>query len=552
MPIKRHPETVVAKFIATMRELTFFTSNQTKLAHARYLAEGRRVRIKGFRQRTYHAGYVEPRLSSRDEILTGSYESAKAQLAKAGFSEASHPFILEDTSVRIEALSHDGVEVPGVDVKFWMEEQTFARLDAALRRAGNDRRAVVRSDVLLHVPSAFRRVWRVDQPFLIFTGEQQGSIVEAEHRFDANQLCPWLDNRSFNKWFVPDGHTLPFGALPIGDAYEVDFRRKSFGPLFDFFESRGFFDVPMTQLQLNFDDRPNIILSGYTCSGKTTASQRLARKFGYLHVEASDFMHLSYYYRHGYRDVSSIGDFAEQALTQMPTIAAEKVIEYMQDHISDPIVISGFRSPLEVELLRQAMKRHGRTSTERFVIANEEVRYARLQARARPGDNLTLDQFRERDCQQRRMGLDMISDLPDMLTIRNEGSVDAYLQQVDELAGGGSGLDLDIPKAISALDRVREVALQEAILIALLTVWENKESRKFYTTTDIAALISSVFRLIQPKHKDNVSRYFNQDFYAYYEISSTPNRGTRRYRLSNTGYGIAIKSLREVLNAANP
>ncbi|WP_210168203.1 hypothetical protein, partial [Bosea thiooxidans] len=219
--------------------------------------------------------------------------------------------------------------------------------------------------------------------------------------------------------------------------------------------------------------------------------------------------------------------------------------------VTDPIVISGFRSPLEVEFLRQAMKTHGRASTERFVGAKEEIRYARLQARARPGDNLTLDQFRERDRQQQRMGLDLISDLPDMLAIRNEGSLDAYLEQVDELAGGGSGLDLDIPKAISALDCVREVALQEAILIALLTVWENTESRKFYTTTEIAALISSVFRSIQPKHKDNVSRYFNQDFYAYYEISSAPSRGKRRYRLSNTGYGIAIKAIREVLNVVN-
>jgi hypothetical protein len=88
-----------------MRELTVFTTNQTKLAHARYIAEGRQIRIKGFRQRTYHADYIEPRLASRQDILRASYESAKAQLTKAGFSEASHPFVLEDTSVRIDALS---------------------------------------------------------------------------------------------------------------------------------------------------------------------------------------------------------------------------------------------------------------------------------------------------------------------------------------------------------------------------------------------------------------------------------------------------------------
>jgi len=215
-----------------MRELTFFTTNQTKLAHARYVAEGRQIQIKGFRQRTYHAGYVEPRLATRDAILQSSYESAKEQLAKAGYSETSHPFILEDTSVRIEALSSVDTEIPGVDVKYWMEDQTFASLDEKLRHAGNDRRALVRSDILLHVPQSLKMSWGIESDFVLFTGEQTGSIVQAEHGFSANLVYPWLDNRSFNKWFVPDGAALPLGALSIGLADRLDFRRKSFALLF--------------------------------------------------------------------------------------------------------------------------------------------------------------------------------------------------------------------------------------------------------------------------------------------------------------------------------
>src|ERR1700722_15687227 len=101
-----------------MRDLTFFTSNATKLAHARYIAEGWPIRIKGFRQRTYHANYHEPRLSSREELLEASYRSAIEQCAKAGISTEVHPFILEDTTVRIEALSSPAKEVPGLDVKY--------------------------------------------------------------------------------------------------------------------------------------------------------------------------------------------------------------------------------------------------------------------------------------------------------------------------------------------------------------------------------------------------------------------------------------------------
>ena len=249
-----------------MRELTFFTTNQTKLAHARYVAEGRQIRIKGFRQRTYHADYIEPRLTSREDILRASYEGAKAQLAKAGFSEASHPFFLEDTSVRIDAISTAEREVPGVDIKYWMEDRTFSSLDMLLRHARNDRRATVRSDVLLHIPSSFRADWDVNAEFLVFTGEQRGTIVETEYIFDANLVYPWLDNRSFNKWFVPDGADRLFGALPIEIADTADFRRKSFGPLFDFLDAMLFRDpgraTPTTVLPQTKHDPVRLHLFG--------------------------------------------------------------------------------------------------------------------------------------------------------------------------------------------------------------------------------------------------------------------------------------------------
>jgi len=529
-----------------MRELTFFTTNQTKLAHARYVAEGRQIQIKGFRQRTYHADYVEPRLATRDAILQASYESAKEQLAKAGYSETSHPFILEDTSVRIEALSSREFDIPGVDVKYWMEDQAFASLDEKLRHAGNDRRALVRSDILLHVPQTLKTSWGFEGDFVLFTGEQTGSIVEAEHGFSANLVYPWLDNRSFNKWFVPDGAALPLGALPIGLADRLDFRRKSLEQLFDFLEARFYFSGPRTQFELALDRCTNIILCGYTCSGKTTASQHLARRFGYLHIEASDFMHLAYYYRHGYRGPTAIGDFAEMALVEKPTIAAEKIVEYMRDHPGSPIVVSGFRSPEEVAYLEGAMKSMGKAFSRHFVRAGEDVRFGRLQGRGRPGDDISLEDFRHRDLQQRRMGLDAIERSVDTLPIENDHGLAAYLSEIDVLAANSQGIDTDFATELARLDEVTEVGLQEAVIIALLCVWKNDESRRFYTTTEIAGLIKEALPSVRPKHKDNISRYFNQDFYAFYEITSSRN-GIRTYRLSNTGYGMAIRTLRALL-----
>ena len=61
-----------------MKELTFFTSNATKLAHARYLAERHPVRIKGFRSKNGEAyGYsVFVTLADGRTIQTGGAQDA--------------------------------------------------------------------------------------------------------------------------------------------------------------------------------------------------------------------------------------------------------------------------------------------------------------------------------------------------------------------------------------------------------------------------------------------------------------------------------------------
>ena len=533
-----------------MRDLTFFTTNQSKLAHARYLAEGRRFRIVGFRQKTYHAGYNEPRLSSRAAILQASYASALEQLEKAGFSRAVHPFILEDTSVRIEALSAPDKDVPGVDVKYWMADQTFASLDAELRLHGNDRRAVVRSDVLLHVPSSLKKTWGTSDDHIVFTGFQRGSVADVEIGFETNPVFPWLDFRSFNRWFVPEGAHGPLGNLPISDADRVDFRRESFGALFDFLDARNFSVRSPSQLRLQLERSPDILLCGYTCSGKTTASQRLAKRSGYLHVEASDFMHIAFYERHGFQDAISIGDFAEKALEQKPTIAAERVADYIADHPSEPAVISGFRALSEIDLLAKVIIERGRTVEIRFVSAEERTRYDRMRARLRPGDDLTPEQFRARDLQQQRMGLDRIRNDERVVTLANEVDLESYYAAVDRLTGAGGNLDLDVDEALNLVATIADLTLQQSILFALLRVWRDDETRRFYSTTEIAGLIATMFQSAKPKHKDNVSRFFNQDFYAYFEISRGAMTAPKRYRLSNTGYGMAIRELRSLLDEA--
>lgn len=532
-----------------IRPLTFFTSNQTKLAHARYVAEGVPLRIVSFKQRTYHASYHEPRLESREDLLRQSYESACAQCEKAGISLDSNPFILEDTSVRIEAFSSETSEYPGTDVKFWMAKQTFSDLDQKLKEKGNDRRASVRSDILLHVPRSHKELWHTDQPYLTFTGSQDGTIVELELDFASNTVFPWLDNKTFNKWFVPRGCNAPFGSLPIQQADGVDFRRKSLTSLFEFLKDVGYAVTPERQLKLPLNPSPIYVFCGQTCAGKTTAAQLLTRNFGFLHVEASDFMHLSYLLRHGYEGELKVGDYAEDALRQKPHIAAEKVVDYILEHPGTPIVISGFRSPAEVEHAEKRLLDAGRTLEKFFIEADQNLRFERLKGRMRLGDEADIEKLQSRDRQQSRMGLDAIASDPGFRHISNNSVLSAFTRKISNLVEKSSFKSEKISKQLALVSTATDIKLDDAIKISLLNSWQDHERRPSFTTTEIAKEINSLFPRIKSKHKDNVSRYFNQDFYPYYEISGEKER--RRYRLSNTGYGEAVKALREVIAGIN-
>jgi hypothetical protein len=112
--------------------------------------------------------------------------------------------------------------------------------------------------------------------------------------------------------------------------------------------------------------------------------------------------------------------------------------------------------------------------------------------------------------------------------------------------------EINVHEVIANLGAVHEVKLEDGILIALLGAWEEDETRPFFSTTQIAQMINNIFKNTPPKHKDNVSRYFNQDYYAYYEIADSGSSHRRRYRLSNTGYGMAIRALRMLRRLSLP
>ena len=530
-----------------MNPLIFFTTNKVKLAHARHMAEefsakeAYSLKIEGFRQKTYYADYREPRIPRRETLLHLSYERALRQARRANIDTKRRFFFLEDTSVVIHALSNSEEKVPGVDVKYWMKNRSFKSLDDLLKERGDNRKVTVQSDILMHVPDFYKPRWGSDKSYIVFTGQQDGTISQNEHSIETNAVYPWLDNKTFNKWFVPTGESVPISLLPINQANKYDFRRHAFTKMADFLLEKRVIPREYKQPSLNLDIPPVLIVCGYTCAGKTTISQYLIRKYGYMHIEASDFMYLNYYLRHDVNPEIDISTFAENALRQKPEIAAEKIAEYMQELNTFPTVISGFRSIKEIEWLENYFENNKKFQVI-FIQAKKNIRHKRFNKRKRYGTKLSLDGFRRRDKQQERMGLKIIATAPASKKIKNEGSFDdlysAFKEKALPTTRVLNEMEIDFSKFQNFSQPLR---LEDSIFVALLSKWDDSEDREYFTTTEIARIIGNLFPALKPKYKDNVSRYFNQDFSAFYEIKPSDNEAKRRYRLSNTGYGKAVQ-----------
>jgi len=189
-----------------------------------------------------------------------------------------------------------------------MKDTAFKDADLELSMLGNDRRAIVRSDILLYLP-------QISSEPIHFYEENQGRITELETKFETNPIYPWLDNTTFNKWFVPDSETSILSQLPIEKANIYDFRKKLFDELLNFLADKNLLTLKPTDLKIphqsQFEQHSCHFVTGLTCSGKTTIATYLIEEYDFLHIEASDFMHEIYRENYGVEGIVEIGKFAK-------------------------------------------------------------------------------------------------------------------------------------------------------------------------------------------------------------------------------------------------
>jgi inosine/xanthosine triphosphate pyrophosphatase family protein/dephospho-CoA kinase len=414
----------------TLSPIYFYTSSIQKYLQARLFFDRNGLTVDYFKGTT--DPYDEDYGGTKDELLVRAVEQVTGRVGRGNL------VFVEDTSVRIEALSEQSQDVPGMLVKHWFDETTFHQLDTELKQAGNDRRTVVKSDIALKLPTLDRA--------LLFHGESEGRVADRPPNFRANPRYPWLTPDSFNGWFIPEGADKPLGALPLEESLAFDFRVRAFRKLIDRLEEyaaalnlppsayrRRRVPAALREAQPSLfspsqaGGPPALLIVGRTCAGKTTFAEYASGHHGFLRIEASAIVR-SLEIEHLDSDDSNGFAFALRALDQLGhDIVAREIVRRYGDRLDGPVVISGLRDVEEIRYLQEVLPRAQLVLIE----ASERTRFERDVRRARGGNEATLSQFRHRDGLQDAFALlPIIDDLAD-IRVLNEGAVDDYHRQID-------------------------------------------------------------------------------------------------------------------------
>jgi len=405
-------------------QVYFYTSSVSKYLHARVVF-GR-------------SGLILHEFKSRREPYSEDYGASKEVLLERAVSEilgsvgSGSLFFVEDTSLRIDAMSTETEDYPGLEVKEWFPKAKFKDVDEVLRAKGN-RSAVIKSDIALHLPGLRRPIY--------FHGETRGVIADQLPDFEENRQFPWLTPHSFNGWFVPEGATRVLGQMSLEESWQYDFRTRALERLISRLEeytatlnapssahTKKEIDAPLDQLSLlpPPEDQKVFVVVGHTCAGKTTFGE-YAQNAGLNFVEASGVLRMIAQ-SEGLSDSDSFS-LAQTTLDQFgPDVVARKVVQ-LYPKIDRGLVITGFRTIEELEFF----KKHVASAQVVLIEASERTRYQRHLERGRYGSIRSLEQFRTHDVKQWSLGLLRVAEDFADVRIVNEGTKDEFYMRIDAL-----------------------------------------------------------------------------------------------------------------------
>lgn len=132
------------------------------------------------------------------------------------------------------------------------------------------------------------------------------------------------------------------------------------------------------------------------------------------------------------------------------------------------------------------------------------------------------------------MGLSDIATLPNVVLQANEGSLPELYCAIRTRYRKALRVYISDKELRAQMQQPLRDQLEGLILRTLLA---KQSKNKWLTTTEIAAALNQQFK--EAKSKNNISRYFNQEFHPYYELRFRERDGKQtavlEYRLSATG-----------------
>ena len=413
----------------------FHTSSIEKFLQARILFQRNGYSLRYFRES--QEPYREEYALGQEVLLEKALGEIRHRVG------ANSLFFVEDTTVRVEALSNEAESVPGLRVKEWFRSITFDELDAQLRNRGNCRTATVSSDIALYVPGLGRTVF--------VHGETQGDISTVAPDFETSYVFPWLTPNTFNGWFIPRGSKRVLGEMGFEESLEYDFRARSLNRLLGMIEEYTAVlnlgghaysvrkATGANQEWLFPQQSPLVLVIGRVCAGKSTFGQYLAKRHQWLHIEASDEMSLLAREAGVGREESSFGKARRLLRDQGPDIVAKSIAAKYHDRLESGVVITGFRAIEEVMFYRNLFP----TCVVVYINAGDRLRFWRHLERGRLENVKTLKDFEAHDQSQWGFGLlarardivDVPRDVADV-ELNNEFELQGYYEQVDALVDG--------------------------------------------------------------------------------------------------------------------
>ncbi|NTF64923.1 AAA family ATPase [Rhizobium rhizogenes] len=163
-----------------------------------------------------------------------------------------------------------------------------------------------------------------------------------------------------------------------------------------------------------------MIIVGFSGVGKTSAGEYLNARTAATHVEASKYMRQIWTEMGGNGTLQS---FAKLSLTANPTLVADRILHDCYRTGIESVVITGFRSPVEVGTIRRATQ----NTSLLLLTADPLSRLTRLKARGRNGDPLDLEELAALDRAHLDMGMSELISESDTTLDNSVGS--AVFQQ---------------------------------------------------------------------------------------------------------------------------